>query len=177
MRILAAALLAVLLVGCGGEDAPSGHEADVAFAQEMIPHHADALVMVDMVAGHDVSAEFAALTEQIRAAQTPEIEEMVTWLAEWREEVPETSRDHMNADHGGGHGNGHGSDEMSELANAGAGFEDMWLEMMIDHHEGAIEMAEAEIENGEDERAIRLARSIVSSQQAEIETMESMLER
>ena len=112
-RATAAALLIVLapaLVACG-DDTPADtapaertaangdtyNDADVAFATEMIPHHADALVMVDMTQGRDLSPELTTLTEQIRDAQAPEIERMVDWLTAWKVEVPETSRDHANS--------------------------------------------------------------------------------
>ena len=112
-RATAAALLITLvpaLAACG-DDAPAAaapaehtaangdtyNDADVAFATEMIPHHADALVMVDMTQGRDLSPELATLAEEIRDAQAPEIEHMVDWLTAWKEEVPETSRDHVNS--------------------------------------------------------------------------------
>ena len=180
MRTLLALLLLGALVGCGGDkDTPTGHKADVAFATEMIPHHAQALVMVDMIGDRQVSPEFRALADDIQAAQGPEIEEMVTWLEEWGEDIPETSRDHVNSDHGHGdsHSSGHGmmdDKEMAELDAAGADFETHWLTMMIKHHEGAIEMAETEIANGKDKRAIKLAKDIRSAQRAEIQLMKAL---
>ena len=59
----------------------------------------------------------------------------------------------------------------------GTVFERMWLQMMIEHHEGAIEMAEVELDEGEHAGTLDLAESIIESQRAEIELMESMLER
>ena len=155
------------------------NDADVAFATEMIPHHADALVMVDMTQGRDLSPELAQLTEDIRAAQAPEIERMVDWLTAWKIEVPETSRDHVNSHDMGDMGDmGMDADDMSMLEAADStAFETMWLEMMIDHHEGAIEMAEEEKANGLFPDARALAESIETSQTAEIELMEEMLDR
>lgn len=164
------------------------NDADVEFATEMIPHHADALVMVDMTQGRDLSPDFARLTEDIRAAQAPEIETMVDWLTAWGEEVPETSRDHVNS-HMGSHGDDEGDDggtgmdgmgmdpgDLAMLEDAdGSSFETMWLQMMIEHHEGAVEMAEAEQEDGVFADAIALAESIEASQTTEIELMEDML--
>ena len=197
-RATAAALFLTLtsagLAGCGGDDASGGtpaaaehtatngdvyNDADVEFATEMIPHHADALVMVDMTQGRDLSPELASLTEDIRAAQAPEIETMVDWLTAWGEEVPETSRDHVNS-HGGSHGGdgddgmdmgtdmgtdmGMDPDDLSMLEGAdGAAFEEMWLEMMIEHHEGAIEMAAAQQQEGTFGDALTLAESIEES--------------
>jgi len=200
-RATAAALFLTLtsagLAGCGGDDASGGtpaaehtaangdvyNDADVEFATEMIPHHADALVMVDMTQGRRLSPEFARLTEDIREAQAPEIELMADWLTDWGEEVPETSRDHVNShmgdgDMGMGDGMGMDPDDLAELRDSGANmFETMWMQMMIEHHEGAIEMAETEQADGLFPDAIALAESIETSQTAEIELMEELIDR
>jgi uncharacterized protein (DUF305 family) len=68
-------------------------------------------------------------------------------------------------------------DQMAELADAtGAEFDTMFLEMMIEHHEGAIVMARDQVDNGENEEAIALAEAIIEAQQAEIETMQGLLD-
>ncbi|HSF37588.1 MAG TPA: DUF305 domain-containing protein [Nocardioides sp.] len=207
-RATAAALFLTLasagLAGCGEDDASGGtptaehtaangdvyNDADVEFATEMIPHHADALVMVDMTQGRELSPEFAELTEDIREAQAPEIELMADWLTDWGEEVPETSRDHVNShmddgmmgdddgDMGMGDGMGMDPDDLAELRDSGASmFETMWMRMMIEHHEGAIEMARTEQDDGVFPAAIDLAESIETSQTAEIELMEELIDR
>jgi uncharacterized protein (DUF305 family) len=176
----ALAALALLLAGCG-DDSPSTtpddaafNEADIQFATGMIPHHASALVMVDQLAGEDVSPELADLGERIRAAQAPEIEQLADWLVAWGEPVPETDRDHAHAHDMDGEGM---DGDLGLEGMSGAAFEEHWLEMMIEHHEAAIDMAEAEIEDGESDEAVDLAGSIVESQQAEIDQMEQLLER
>ncbi|HEX5918588.1 MAG TPA: DUF305 domain-containing protein [Nocardioides sp.] len=202
-RATAAALFLTLatagLAGCGGDDASGGtpaaertaangdvhNDADVEFATEMIPHHADALVMVDMTQGRRLSPELARLTEEIRAAQAPEIEVMVDWLTAWGEEVPETSRDHVNSHMGHGDdtgddagGMGMDPDDLASLEDStGSAFESMWLQMMIEHHEGAIETARSEQSDGTFPEAIDLAESIEAGQTAQIELMEQLLER
>ena len=184
--------LALALVGCGGDD-PAGsssavsktdhNEADVRFASDMIQHHAQALTMVDLTMGRDLDPEVAALAEEIRSAQAPEIETMSDWLQEWGEDVPETVRDHANA-HGSGGGEHSGSEmpgmmsaeEMTALEEAGdAEFQPMWLTMMIEHHEGAVEMAKTERSEGQYKPAIDLAAEIEKSQTGEIKTMEGLL--
>jgi uncharacterized protein (DUF305 family) len=95
------------LTACGDDDTTATAEvsttehnaADVAFATDMVQHHAQALSMVDLTMGRPLDPEVQALAEQIRAAQAPEIEQMVDWLTSWDEEVPETVRDHANAGH------------------------------------------------------------------------------
>lgn len=182
------------LVSCGG-GGEQGHEtsdipadagfnqADVDFATDMIQHHAQALLMVDLMNGRKVSPELDALAEQIRMVQGPEIESLVDWLTEWDQPVPETSRDHANA-HGGGMEMDSdmpgmmSHEEMQALEDAGdAEFEPMWLEMMIKHHEGAVEMAGAEKRDGKYADAVQMAASIVSGQEDEIATMKDMLSR
>jgi uncharacterized protein (DUF305 family) len=186
----AAATLTLTLAGCTSSGAASdgkGHnDADVDFAGDMIQHHAQALEMVDLTLGRELDPEVADLSEQIRAAQAPEIEKMADWLEEWDEPVPPTSRDHANA-----HAEEHGesmemdsdmpgmmsADEMAALEDASdKEFQDMWLEMMVDHHEGAVEMAENEVEDGENAKAVSLAEDIIGAQEKEIATMKDLLQ-
>ncbi len=165
-------------------DSQAHNDADVSFATDMIPHHAQALLMVDMTEGRQRSADFAALTEQIRAAQTPEIEEMTGWLEDWGEPVPD-STGRMTGGMGGvdgmdgmdGMGGGMMSqDDLDRLEGASRpAFERMWLRMMIAHHEGAVAMSRTEVAEGEYPPAVGLARSIIESQTAEIATMREML--
>lgn len=199
--LLPAAVLALALVatGCGGDDAGSGsstsatehNDADVAFASDMIQHHAQALSMVDLTMGRPLDPEVEALAEDIRAAQSPEIETMSDWLTAWGEEVPPTMRDHSNAGHDmegmGESMEGMEDSEMPGMMSAedmtaleeasDAQFQAMWLEMMVEHHEGAIEMAEEQQDDGRYRPAVELAGSIIEAQRAEIDTMESMLEQ
>ena len=193
-------LAAVMMLGLGlslsacGEDEPADrpaasqtehNDADVEFAQAMIPHHAQALAMVDLTRGRQLDPEVQELADAIMAAQAPEIETMTDWLTSWDEEIPETARDHMNAE---GHGAGHGDmgdmgdmpgmmsrEEMSELDAADdAEFQDMWLEMMVEHHRGAIEMAQAEQADGRYQPALDLAEDIETGQTEEISVMEKL---
>jgi uncharacterized protein (DUF305 family) len=114
---------------------------------------------------------------------------MADWLQEWGEPVPETVRDHAHAGHDGESGDTGetagpdgttgmmDAEELAELEDAPpAEFEEMWLELMIEHHEGAVAMAEAELEEGTFEPALDLAEGIASSQTDEIERMQAMLE-
>jgi uncharacterized protein (DUF305 family) len=198
--MLALALLALTgLTGCAGGDDDTGaaatreapsdtehNDADVAFATDMIPHHAQALVMVDLSRGRPLDPEVASLMEQIQAAQTPEIQTMAGWLTSWGEDIPATTRDHV---HGGDHG-AEGADaapmgdmpgmmsaedmDALEAADDGA-FQRQLLEMMVAHHEGAIEMAQTELEQGRYQPALDLAQAVIEGQTAEIETMQALL--
>jgi uncharacterized protein (DUF305 family) len=189
------------LTACGEDDAATTAEvsatehndADVAFATDMVQHHAQALSMVDLTLDRPLDPEVEALAEQIRAAQAPEIEQMVDWLTAWGEDVPETVRDHANAGHDMGEtdmgddmGDMGGMDsdmpgmmsaaDMDALASASdAEFQDLWLEMMVEHHQGAVQMAETEQSEGRFADAVDLAGSIIDSQSEEIATMQDLL--
>lgn len=187
--------LALALTACGNDETSpqvsetEHNDADVAFASDMIQHHAQALSMVDLTTDRILEPEVQRLAADIREAQGPEIETMSDWLQEWGEEVPETMRDHSNAGHGsegtGDSMEGMDSDmpgmmsaeEFDRLENAPDDqFQTMWLEMMIEHHEGAVEMAKAEQEDGQFKPAVDLAEDVVETQTEEIETMEALLD-
>jgi len=171
----------------GGEGEEASHnEADVAFAQMMIPHHEQAVVMSQLAPDRAEDEQVLELAEQIEAAQAPEIEEMTGWLEDWGEEVGGHDMGDMDMEEGEDMGDmdmddssmpGMMSDEeMTELEGlSGAEFDVMFLEMMTAHHEGALEMAETEIADGEFPDAIALAETIIETQQAEIEEMEGLL--
>lgn len=145
---------------------------DLIFAQMMIPHHEQAVEMSDLIlAKDDVDPAAVELAEEIRAAQGPEIEQMESWLDAWG--VPG-----MDGDPGsmGGMDGMLTDDEMDELEAAdGATGTTLFLEGMIEHHEGAIAMAEQHQKNGENEQALALSESIIESQAAEIEVMRELL--
>ena len=76
---------------------------DVSFAQGMIPHHGQAVQMADMALATSTNPEILALAEQIKAAQSPEIEQMTTWLNDWGQTVPDpNAMMDDNMDHSGG---------------------------------------------------------------------------
>jgi uncharacterized protein (DUF305 family) len=153
---------------------PAGYNADdVAFATNMIPHHQQAVEMSALVPDRSTNPEVITLAQQISAAQGPEIETMKVFLVQWKEN-PDTGSEH------GGHGGAMAGivDEATitklESLN-GTEFDTLWLESMISHHQGAIEMAKAEIANGENVDAKGLAQTIIDTQQAEIGQMKQML--
>jgi uncharacterized protein (DUF305 family) len=153
---------------------PAAYNADdVAFATNMIPHHQQAVDLSAMVPDRSTNAELVALAQQISAAQQPEINVMKVFLVQWNEN-PDTNSGHE------GHGNTMAGmvDEatMTKLESLnGQEFDKLWLESMISHHQGAIEMAKAEIANGDNVDAKTLAKSIVTTQEAEIGQMKQML--
>jgi uncharacterized protein (DUF305 family) len=178
--------------------ADAHNDADVTFAQGMIPHHEQAIEMSDMLLGKQgVDPAVVTLANRIKAAQAPEIEKMQGWLQQWGVSgAPETSGTEMPGhnmpghDMSGGNGmgdmpgmgaGGHGmmsEADMAALQNAqGAEAGRLFLEQMVKHHEGAITMAQQEIDSGQFPAAVEMARAIVSSQQAEIDEMQALLSK
>ena len=153
---------------------PAGYNADdVAFATNMVPHHQQAVELSALVPDRSTNQQLIALAAQISAAQQPEINVMKVFLVQWNEN-PDTNAGHS------GHGNTMQGmvDEatMSKLKSLnGAEFDKLWLESMIGHHQGAVEMAKAEIANGDNVDAKALAQNIVTTQEAEIGQMKQML--
>jgi len=185
-----AALFAVTMVGACGNDNMDGMDhgkssasstketaehnaADVTFAQEMIPHHAQAITMAKMAATQAADPKVKDLAKRIEGAQDPEIKTMSGWLKAWGEDVPATDMGGMN------HGSMPGMMSASEMAAlekaAGAEFDKMFLQMMIRHHEGAIEMAKTEQSSGKSTDAKKLAGEIEKAQTAEITEMQGLL--
>lgn len=184
---------ALLLTGCvtinsdSGDDTGSTSDhnsADVAFAQDMIPHHQQALLMADVAIEGAQTQELRDLAERIKAAQAPEIDEMTSWLEAWGEDVPDLDEmSHMMMGHGDadedddmpGMMDADQMQQMMQMMGSGRAFDAMWVRMMILHHEGAIEMAQDEQASGQYPDAISLAEDIEAAQTKEIAEMEQML--
>ncbi|MDV8022675.1 DUF305 domain-containing protein [Rhodococcus sp. IEGM 1330] len=196
-----AAASAFLLVGCSNDTTDSsmdGHsmdsmssapmssaqadasaqfnDADVMFAQMMYPHHAQAVEMADMANGRTDNPEVLSLASAIAGAQQPEMDQMTTWLAEWGQPSPTADMGDMGGmDHSSGSGMMTPQDMDALMAATGPEFDRQWLTMMIAHHTGAIEMANTEIADGSNPDAQEMARTIVATQQQEIDTMQRLL--
>ena len=165
----------------GGEAGAAHNSIDVAFAQGMIPHHSQAVEMSELAATNTSNPEVQALATEIIAAQGPEIELMTEWLTSWGAEVPDPSasmEENMEVA-GGMMMSGMISDADFDRLRAArdAEFDRLYLELMILHHEGAIEMAQQELDGGDSAEATALAQRIIDTQQAEITRMEELLAR
>lgn len=149
------------------------NDADVMFAQMMIPHHQQAIEMADMILNKEgIDPGVLTLASDIKAAQQPEIDQLQSWLDEWGADMPDM--DSMEGmDHGGGMMS---EDDMAALeAATGAEASRLFLEQMTMHHEGAIEMAQDEVDNGQNPDAVEMAQTIVDTQTAEITEMQELL--
>lgn len=185
----------VVLSGCGStgsspsadphtassaREAPAGHnEADVMFAQMMIPHHQQAVEMSDMLlAKESISPEVSELAVRIREAQAPEMDTMAGWLEEWNE--PLELEGGMEGHHMGAIDGTGGMLDEKEMADLEAAEEEeaarLFLKYMTAHHIGAVDMAREEIKKGANTKAVALAELIAETQQAEVEEMKDLLE-
>ncbi|OZC73768.1 DUF305 domain-containing protein [Rhodococcus sp. 06-418-5] len=199
--LAAAAASAFLVVGCSNDSTESsmdGHsmgsmssapmssaqasasaefnDADVMFAQMMYPHHAQAVEMADMANGRTDNPDVLSLASAIAGAQQPEMDQMTTWLTEWGQPMPDMDMGDMGGmDHSSDSGMMTAQDMDALMAASGPEFDRQWLTMMIAHHTGAIEMANTEIADGSNPDALEMARTIVATQQQEIETMQRLL--
>ena len=191
--VLVAAVTAVALAGCGTAAMPAAapapqaapaaaaehNDADTTFATSMVPHHTQAIEMAQLATDRATSSKVKELAGQIEQAQGPEITQLQGLLAAWGEKPAPTNM--------GGTGGmpmdgkaampGMMSDQqMKQLqAASGAAFDRMWLQMMIEHHTGAIEMARTELSSGTNAEAKDLAQKVVDAQQSEITTMKQLL--
>ena len=172
-RFLALALVGSIgLTACGssGASGTEFNDADVMFAQMMVPHHEQAVEMADIALDPAVGAGTAiiGLATQIKAAQDPEIAQMKGLLGKWGE--PLSPDDGM--DHGSMMSGMLTPEQLDSLSTQrGPAFDAAWAAAMIAHHEGAIDMANDVLKDGRHPDVRELATAIVAAQSAEIETL------
>ncbi|WP_010204905.1 DUF305 domain-containing protein [Salinibacterium sp. PAMC 21357] len=147
------------------------NSSDVMFTTMMIPHHEQAVEMADMVLMKEgIDQRVLTLARDVKAAQAPEIALMNSWLNDWGVEVDSGMA-------GMDQGDGMMSDsDMTDLESAsGVEASRLFLEQMILHHEGAIDMALLEVEAGQNSAAVELAQQVIDAQTGEIDVMRDIL--
>ena len=161
-------MCALLLSGCAtATQLNSQYSADdISFAEQMIPHHEQAIEMSEIALLNSTNPDVLQLAQEIKDAQSPEIEVMKGW------DGVKTST------HAGHMMDGMLSEsELADLRDAkGKAFDLLFLQEMIKHHEGAIEMAQAVV-NSKNKAVADLATSIIKTQELEISTMKELLLR
>ncbi|MFD8501263.1 DUF305 domain-containing protein [Streptomyces sp. NPDC059687] len=149
------------------------NDADVHFAQMMIPHHEQAVEMAKLADGRAADSEIKNIASKIEKAQDPEIKTMTGWLQSWGK--PTAMGDMPGMDMGDGMMS---EKDMKELeAMKGTEFDKMFAQMMIDHHNGAISMAKTEQKDGKNADAVKMAGDIGTGQSAEVTQLQSILNR
>ena len=163
-----------------GIGAPSDSSPEAGFARDMMVHHAQAVEMAEIVRDKTESQEIRTLAADIALTQQAQIGQMQGWLQVWN--LPPTGTEPamswMGEPHEGRMPGMASPEEINELQRASPEeAEVLFLQLMIPHHEAAVPMAEAVLEESDRKEVERLAGSIVASQQAEIELMRGLLQR
>jgi uncharacterized protein (DUF305 family) len=165
-KVWLAIFSALLLAGCATATQSNSEYSseDIAFAEMMIPHHEQAIGMSEIALLNTTNPAVLQIAQEIKDAQSPEINLMKSW------DGVKTST------HAGHMMDGMLSESaLSELREAkGKVFDGLFLNGMIKHHEGAIEMAQA-VMNSKNKAVAELAASIINAQEIEISTMKELL--
>lgn len=155
--------------------------ADIQFVRMMIPHHYQALVMTRLVPERSSDEDVRALAERINVGQSVEIDAMQGWQGRHGLPVtdPEESYERLLEQPARLEEMGMATPaELTELREArGNEFDVLFLRLMIEHHEGAIAMAEDVIVHGRDVSLRQMAINMMSTQSNQIQTMRQILER
>jgi uncharacterized protein (DUF305 family) len=155
-------------------ESPEHTSADTAFMQDMIAHHSQAIEMAALVEDRTPSEDISLLAERITVSQQAEIEQVEQWLTDRDEDVPDAaSHDEHELMPGMAT-----PEQLAELESArGAAFDQLFLELMIVHHQGALAMV-AELYTaggGLEPAADFFARGVEADQSIEITRMEELL--
>jgi len=165
-RVLLVLISALLLSGCA-TSSPSNSEFssdDIAFAEQMIPHHEQAIEMSEIAQLNTTNPDVLQLAQKIKDAQSPEIELMKSWTGVKASTHAGHMMDGMLS-----------QSELSELRQAkGKEFDRLFLQGMIKHHQGAIEMAQ-EVTTSKNKDVANLSAVIIAAQKLEIDTMNELL--
>lgn len=159
----------------------SHNDADVTFLTDMISHHAQAIVMSDIVKGRLTDSKVKGIASRIADEQKPEMEGMATTLRSWGEEVPPEAKNPKLVTQHGSHHSMPGmatQQQLTALENAsGTELDRQYLDLMVAHHKGALTMCDTHGEKGMDERTGELADDINVTQTKQIEQMQQMRKR
>ncbi|MGH8998594.1 MAG: DUF305 domain-containing protein [Acidimicrobiia bacterium] len=166
----------------GRPDRPGPGSADVGFLQDMIVHHEQAVAMSYAAIEGVTDREVRGFAKDILTAQQYEIGLMDGWLRRWdqpREDPDPLSMEWAGHKHPQGRMPGMAtSEELEAQAEAtGTQAEEEFLHLMIRHHQGGVQMAEAALERASDDEVLGLAELIVAAQRSEIGEMSATLER
>ena len=176
---------ALIVTGCSASDNPQDgqtasssqtaadfNQADVTYAQGMTMHHQQAVEMSDIVLDKSgVDPEVTQLAKDIKKAQGPEITTMQGWLDDWGQ----GSMDHESMNGMDGMDGMVSAEDITALKQAdGPAASTLFLTQMIEHHEGAVAMAQQHRKDGKNPEALKLSSTVITDQKAEITKMRTM---
>ncbi|MFI9831524.1 DUF305 domain-containing protein [Streptomyces sp. NPDC051913] len=150
------------------DDSPNA--ADVSYARMMIVHHTQALEMTELAPDRAESTKVKKLAERIAAAQGPEIDAMESWLTSYGKDTKDPTHEHAAMP-------GMATEAQLKKLKAAKGeaFDQLFLTLMITHHEGALTMATDVKGQGNNIRVEEMADDVVAQQTSEISRMRDML--
>lgn len=176
--VICLGLLALGLSACGGTSEPAdtalsssaaGNEIDRAFVAGMVPHHESAIEMAEIAKEMGESEFVASLADDIISSQSEEIDTLSKVEGELEAAGVEPGDlgvpEHMMGMDG----------DIAALESADP-FDEVFIDMMVPHHQGAIVMARVELERGQNAELQELAEAIIEAQSREIEEMNEFRE-
>ena len=165
-RLLLVMITALLLSGCAASTQSNSEYSsdDIAFAEMMIPHHEQAIEMPEIAFLNTTNPDVLKLAQEIKDAQSPEIELMMSWTGVKTSTHAGHMMDGMLS-----------QSELSDLRKEkDKEFDRLFLEGMIKHHEGAIEMAQ-DVAASKNKDVADLSAAIISAQELEIAKIKELL--
>ncbi len=184
--LLAGAAIGLLIAASRGPGVPAADSVDVGFAQDMTVHHAQAVAMATWERDHTADPVLRQLAFDIETGQIAQVGRMQGWLALWQAPTLPTGG-HMawmrdvpgHSDHGAGVERMPGMATEEELASlrasTGAALDVRFLQLMLRHHEGGVEMARYAAEHAAVPEVRALAAQILAAQTAESDYMRTLL--
>ena len=165
-KLLLLIVSALLLSGCATTPTANSlfSAEDLKFAEEMIPHHEQAVLMSEIALTNSSSEEILSLAQEVKAAQAPEIDQMKGWQGVSASTHMGHMMDGMLSE-----------DQIQQLRDSeGSTFDRLFLEGMIAHHQGAIKMAQ-KVMGSTNKEVAALAAAIIEAQEKEIAYMQELI--
>ncbi|MFC9388589.1 DUF305 domain-containing protein [Streptomyces venezuelae] len=145
------------------------NSADFTYVQMMVVHHRQALTMTALAPQRAASPQVKKVAERIAAAQKPEIDAMEGWLKNNGGPREQAGHDHHSMP-------GMATEaQLKELGAAkGEAFDELFLKLMVTHHEGAVTMAAEVLSEGNNVLVEEMANDVIAQQTAEIGRMRGL---
>ena len=148
---------------------------DLQFIDQMIPHHEGALMSSEHMISNSKRPEMRQLYENIQKSQSEQIEQMQEWRKEWYPDAGQPSGMMGEEQTGSMMGNGMMDGSMQGMMGGNA-LDTMFLNMMIPHHQMAVDMSDEALSKAEHPELRELAQEIRDEQSSEIKLMQGYLE-
>ena len=168
---------------------PTDTSVEAGFARDMQAHHAQAVDMSVVLRERAEDQTLRSIALDVLTIQQQQIGQMAAWLRLWG--LPAASPDGSMAWMAGGHGHSGGgssgglsqmpgwvsAEDLARLRDAdGVEAERIYLELMIAHHAGAVDMARYAVENARHPEVVRFAQGVVDSQTRETVVLQDLLD-